>query len=521
MLTLDNLAAEVVARLLPEGVTTGHYLQKTAEGWEGSEVQIPDKASNAQVDAETDDSAYTTVAKVFRAIGRKLKDATESVRGTVLLARSEDVANSETDLTRVPTVARAITLIRRLIDELVRSIPTPERSHFGQPFVANRTTNPYGRYQQLGTEGYGDGSITRAKLDSALQGQIDGSGGDGGTSQPYVLPAAAAGVRGGVQAITNEIIDADTSTGIFGWAISHVKRVVTAVVPSWAREANPPLQRSDLPPFATILAVPSGIPGNDFPTPFEIFFSERLTDKTISAIRVEVGGSRAQIDSTTPLSNIAATARDSGALRFALASSAINNIKTSIQRLDTEVDFQIFFTYSDGTSYLHSIPFPVHNSVFADRGVPTGGTDGQLLAKDGAVEYRTEWVDAPSGGASIPAFKEFNFATTVDRDDVASWTNTNLNITGKNWMFATITVGNNRDANLAIGIVDIADVLQRAQATSLNAVTSVEQFRNGPEVGLPEGSRLFLSRDTSNNLLIAVYKSGIATTQYTLNYALF
>ena len=51
----------------------------------------------------------------------------------------------------------------------------------------------------------------------------------------YVLPAAAPNVRGGVQAITNAVIDADTSTGIFGWGLSHVKRVINALVPQWAR----------------------------------------------------------------------------------------------------------------------------------------------------------------------------------------------------------------------------------------------------------------------------------------------
>ena len=52
------------------------------------------------------------------------------------------------------------------------------------------------------------------------------------------LPAAAAGARGGVQAITNAIVDANTSTGIFGWAISHVRRLIHAIVPAWAREGD-------------------------------------------------------------------------------------------------------------------------------------------------------------------------------------------------------------------------------------------------------------------------------------------
>lgn len=67
----------------------------------------------------------------------------------------------------------------------------------------------------------------------------------------YVLPAAAPGTRGGVQAVTNAIIDAGTSTGIFGWALSHVKRVINAVVPAWARDdttAIPAAKLTNVPP---------------------------------------------------------------------------------------------------------------------------------------------------------------------------------------------------------------------------------------------------------------------------------
>ena len=79
--------------------------------------------------------------------------------------------------------------------------------------------------------GVGGGGLT----ESEVQALIDASGG-GGTQ--YTLPAATASTRGGVKAVTNAIIDASTSTGIFGWAISHVKRIVTAIVPAWARDAT-------------------------------------------------------------------------------------------------------------------------------------------------------------------------------------------------------------------------------------------------------------------------------------------
>lgn len=48
-------------------------------------------------------------------------------------------------------------------------------------------------------------------------------------------------------------------------------------------------------------------------------------------------------------------------------------------------------------------------------GVPAGGTDGQILAKDGEENYKTKWIDPPSGGGT-------DFATddtlTLNEDDV-------------------------------------------------------------------------------------------------------
>lgn len=52
--------------------------------------------------------------------------------------------------------------------------------------------------------------------------------------QGYVIPAATATKRGGVKAVTNTIIDAGTSTAIFGWALSHVRRLVTTMVDGFA-----------------------------------------------------------------------------------------------------------------------------------------------------------------------------------------------------------------------------------------------------------------------------------------------
>lgn len=77
-------------------------------------VDVPLKASNTDVDGETDDSDYMTVAKTFRAIARKVKTASTTVLGLVRIARNEDVDSTETDTSRVLDVAKAKRLIARV-----------------------------------------------------------------------------------------------------------------------------------------------------------------------------------------------------------------------------------------------------------------------------------------------------------------------------------------------------------------------------------------------------------------------
>ncbi|MDE0456260.1 MAG: hypothetical protein OXI15_03105 [Chromatiales bacterium] len=85
------------------------------------------------------------------------------------------------------------------------------------------------------------GGLDQTAVDARVAAGIATHAGVETAHQPrdtYTLPAAAAGTRGGVEAVTNAIIDADSSTSVFGWMISHVKRVVRAVVPAWARDAT-------------------------------------------------------------------------------------------------------------------------------------------------------------------------------------------------------------------------------------------------------------------------------------------
>ena len=77
-------------------------------------VALRPKATDNQIDAESSDTAYTTVLKVFRAIARKVKNASTTVRGIVIIARNEDVDSSESDTTRVLDVAKGKRLIQRI-----------------------------------------------------------------------------------------------------------------------------------------------------------------------------------------------------------------------------------------------------------------------------------------------------------------------------------------------------------------------------------------------------------------------
>ena len=85
---------------------------------------IPEKADDDKIDAEIDDSDYVSVLGVFRAIARKIVNASTTVRGLVLLNRNVDVDATETDTSRVTTVAGA----KRLVDRIRpsnRQLPEP------------------------------------------------------------------------------------------------------------------------------------------------------------------------------------------------------------------------------------------------------------------------------------------------------------------------------------------------------------------------------------------------------------
>lgn len=167
--------------------------------------ELADPVARAQAaDAEAKADANTTFLSTFAQRVREIVEAvvpawaraaqapsgaeaaTEATGGTVILARAEDVADSETDLSRVPTVRRAISLIRRLIGENVRSIPEAEESHVGFPLVAVASRpGADGGWRQLSEDGL-DADV-RAKLNAHTE-----AGGEGEQRVLVDVPASEA-----------------------------------------------------------------------------------------------------------------------------------------------------------------------------------------------------------------------------------------------------------------------------------------------------------------------------------------
>ena len=215
---------------------------------------------------------------------------------------------------------------------------------------------------------------------------------------------------------------------------------------------------------------------------------------------------------------IASTARDSGAIRWALNAAALGNIRNNIGRNDTETAIQVTFTFSDRTSYLHTIPFPVNNVVFIDKGLPSGGTAGQFLAKASAVDYRAQWVNAPSGGT--PDLRgSFHCYVSYSGSPGSVFFFTDENQSGDPVRYVTFN-----NLQTALGGLNQAAVDARVRAVAPTVPSAViiianiasfdatqDRFEDssGNAVTVPNGSIVTLTQ--------AVYDAAVADTQFTPN----
>lgn len=348
------------------------------------------KATNADIDGETEDSRYTTTAKVFRAISRKVKNATATVRGIVLLARNEDVDLTETDLDRVPTVSKVIRLWNRLALGLNQVPSTPGTSTgigeiltvYGENDKDYRWEKPpralhFLTASDLFQTSASPNSITFRNAPAFAYGQRYGFFAEQTNTGPVT-------VHNGLD--SEQILNpegrlyqsGELKKGRFYEVVSTGSALIVTAEPQVVdtegiqNSIDGKLSRGDLPPFATIEMVPGGIPGIDFPSPFDIIFSERLTAKTISKVDVTVNGvgtPNVTLDTaTTPLNLITGAANRAAALRFSITSDGLDLIKSNLTANSTSLLVAITFTFTDGTKYIHTISFPVNNNVFARGG---------------------------------------------------------------------------------------------------------------------------------------------------------
>ena len=126
--TADQTGAEMVTAL--SGLSGSGRLPYSALKGTPTIPSVPDKASNADVDAETDDADYVTVLKVFRAIARKVKDASATVKGIVELATTAEMTAGTGN--KVPDAAK----VKAYVDGAI-----PSDSAIGDKAFSNAPTD--------------------------------------------------------------------------------------------------------------------------------------------------------------------------------------------------------------------------------------------------------------------------------------------------------------------------------------------------------------------------------------------
>ena len=362
-----------------------------------------DKATNVDIDAETDDAKYTTTAKVFRAIARKVKNASTTVRGIVLLARNEDVDASETDTTRVLDVAKAKRLISRVsaaaaVDQTARNAATAAKTaadiNKGNLASLTRDTRaPRLRIFPESFKSHGDIAGTHVAVLDDLHRSVLFDGVEPAINRLQIIERgsstlvhdAAWSYTGADQEIEFEITSSEaTDIGATGATdfveflaefrnANGVIAVTNSITVPVGDGGQFPASRSELPtlpqlpPFGTVTTHPAGIAGKSFPDHIDILLSDRQTAKTITGASLLLKGVTLPLDADTPISGVA-TAK-AGTLRFEISTSNRDLLTTNTTSDDDSALGVLKLTFSDGTSYTHRFAFLVNNSSFT---VPSG-----------------------------------------------------------------------------------------------------------------------------------------------------
>ena len=297
----------------------------TVDSLEAVDVDLPAKATNADVDAETDDVKHMSVRTTFRAIARRVKNASETVRGIVFIARNVDVDASETDLSRVLSVLKGIRLFRRLVQEEINRVPS--------------------------TPG------TDASIGHVLT--VTGT-----NDRDYAWREFAASVADAVAAYLRDNPPQEED--------DVARRTATDA------EAKADANRAKLDRFAVFQHYhlnPPGIPNNVFPEFLTLAVQRKLVDKRITRIRVSVGGQvgadvrhnpnpTAEAPDLLAPFNLQVASLSGGVVNLSLNAVARNNLRNATPPATQHRRVEVFYTFEDGTNLEDIVNFGTNNNGF-------------------------------------------------------------------------------------------------------------------------------------------------------------
>ena len=356
--TLAQLRAEI-ANLLRDNATgdisaadVRQVFTDVVDSLENVDPNVPAKALNTDVDAETDDAKFMTVLKTFRAIGRRVKNASETTRGIVYIARNTDVDASETDLSRVLSALKGIRLFRRLVQEEVNRVPS--------------------------TPG------TQSSIGHVLT--VTGEG-----DRDYAWRAFAASVADAVAAYLRDNPPQEEDD-VARRSATDARAVADA-------------NREKLDRFAVFQHYhlnPAGIPNNTFPEFLTLAIQRKLIDKRITRIRVSVGGQvgadlrhnpnpTAEAPDLLAPFNLQAAPLSGGVVNLSLNAVARGNLRNATPPATQHIRVEVFYTLEDGTNLADIVNFGTNNNGF--RPPPFVPTYQRIAADAGTFNILKTYED--------------------------------------------------------------------------------------------------------------------------------
>ena len=130
-----------------------------------------------------------------------------------------------------------------------------------------------------------------------------------------------------------------------------------------AQQVDAAIQAS-IAPFADIEVLPNGLGGSDFPASIYILLDQKQHKRTITNLRLNIGGFTKTPHSSTPVSGIATASR--GLVRYDLSQSDRDTLKSN-NVSTTSTSMELRFTFNTGNDYNYHLVFPVNNPDIADN----------------------------------------------------------------------------------------------------------------------------------------------------------